>query len=257
MAAQRQTVAALEIGIGNGKVSSKDRSMVMLRIGCMLVIMGMLMSCTASTHDSPLSLELQLIMCAYVGDLEGVRELSGRVNVNAIAGRTFTKHIASQRWTALIAAACQKHLEIVIVLISKGADVNVDDGYGGTPLHYAIKSLEDPSSDEVALKLISAGANVATKVRAYIDGTSMVTPLHDAASIGHQRLVRALITAGADVNAQDSQGSTPLHRACRYSADLDIVKELLDARANPRMLDGEGHSPAHYCRNPAILDLLR
>lgn len=42
------------------------------------------------------------------------------------------------------------------------------------------------------------------------------TPLHSAVSAGHTAIVQALISGGADVNAANSSGQTPLHYAVSF-----------------------------------------
>jgi ankyrin repeat protein len=47
------------------------------------------------------------------------------------------------------------------------------------------------------------------------------SPLHAAAFMGYQDIVEILITKGnARVNSKDNQWLTPLHRACRSSAEV-------------------------------------
>jgi ankyrin repeat protein len=43
----------------------------------------------------------------------------------------------------------------------------------------------------------------------------LTTPLHEAAHKSSFEMVKVLIDAGADVNAQDADGETPLHKAIR------------------------------------------
>merc|ERR1712051_612932 len=45
------------------------------------------------------------------------------------------------------------------------------------------------------------------------------TPLHDATTCGRTEIARLLIKMGADVNAKDYKGSTPLRLARRYGKD--------------------------------------
>lgn len=55
--------------------------------------------------------------------------------------------------------------------------------------------------------------------------------LHEAARLGRTNMVRALIDAGADVNAADAKLQTPLHEAAR-EGHLTCVRALLEAGAS-------------------------
>jgi ankyrin repeat protein len=46
-------------------------------------------------------------------------------------------------------------------------------------------------------------------------------------------IVQTLISAGADVNALDPVGSSPLCKACAGKGNVIIIKSLLDAGADP------------------------
>ena len=73
--------------------------------------------------------------------------------------------------------------------------------------------------------LIEAGADLNAKEN---DGW---TALHLAACNGKLDCVKALIEAGADLNAKDNDGWTALHLAARYGK-LDCVKALIEAGAD-------------------------
>ena len=85
-------------------------------------------------------------------------------------------------------------------------------------------------------KLIAAGADVNAENR---DG---VTPLHWAASQRYHLGVKALIAASANVNTQSDAGSTPLHWALDR---LEIVLELITAGADVNIRDNSGNTPLH------------
>jgi len=68
------------------------------------------------------------------------------------------------------------------------------------------------------------------------------TPLHWAAEHGQYTIAQRLIANGADVNAPDQFGRTPLHAAVRYS---EMVVILLDAGADPNAVDIFGRTPLH------------
>ena len=63
--------------------------------------------------------------------------------------------------------------------------------------------------------------------------TGTITPLHQAAQAGDIDKVRILISEGADVNAKDEFGITPLHEAAQYEyGHKDVVELLVTKGAN-------------------------
>jgi len=106
--------------------------------------------------------------------------------------------------TALIAAVSQSKLEAVKLLIQRGADVNLVDRAGWSPLHFAVYF-----STETAVidALIAGGA----KLNAQNDRG--ITPLYFASITGHESQVKRLIAAGADRNVASKSGYTPLRVA--------------------------------------------
>lgn len=61
-----------------------------------------------------------------------------------------------------------------------------------------------------------------------------VTALHNAAVQGHERIALQLLDAGADVNALDWQGNTPVALAA-FAAQPKLVKLLLSRNADPNV----------------------
>jgi ankyrin repeat protein len=74
------------------------------------------------------------------------------------------------------------------------------------------------------------------------------TPLHCATWKGHQETVAALLDAGADVNAQNSNehwGTTPLHAAA-HANQAAIAQLLIDHGADVHAEDLNGKTPMHH-----------
>ena len=68
------------------------------------------------------------------------------------------------------------------------------------------------------------------------------TPLMEAASAGHNEIVKLLLSHNAEVNAQSSSGNTPLMYACAGGHE-DVVQMLLEAHANVEDHNENGHTP--------------
>jgi ankyrin repeat protein len=114
--------------------------------------------------------------------------------------------------TLLILAVSRKHTEatrkVIKALIENGANVEVHNDNGETPLYWAACSFfgEDP---ELVQFLINKGADVNRQ-----DNYSK-TPLHVVAMWGGLGIAQVLLNNGANVNAQDKVGDTPLDEAIR------------------------------------------
>jgi uncharacterized protein len=96
---------------------------------------------------------ISIIPASERGHVEVVRELLTRTNINV-------NHINNLGWTALLEAIVlsdggQAHQQIVQLLIDHGADVNLADKDGVTPLQYARKR----GFAEIEHILLKAGAH--------------------------------------------------------------------------------------------------
>ncbi len=78
--------------------------------------------------------------------------------------------------------------------------------------------------------------------------------LHVAAAGHRPKVARALLAAGADVNARNRRGAQPLHYAAdgkpdgttwNPDAQASTVGCLLEAGADPNAVDGRGVAPLH------------
>jgi ankyrin repeat protein len=97
---------------------------------------------------------------------------------------------------------------------------------------------------------LAGGADVNAK---NVDGW---TPLHEAAFGGRKEIVELLISNGADVNAKhDGFGTTPLHRAA-YRGHKEIVELLIGKGADVNAKNANGETPIDWAKGETA-DLLR
>lgn len=70
--------------------------------------------------------------------------------------------------------------------------------------------------------------------------------LHGAAALtGNPAIIRLLLDAGADANAVDDGGRTPLHEGAKNDNPV-VAVHLLAAGADPHALDNDGYTPLHH-----------
>ncbi|XP_037652107.1 kinase D-interacting substrate of 220 kDa B isoform X2 [Sebastes umbrosus] len=129
-------------------------------------------------------------------------------------------------WTALISAAKEGHIEVVRELLENKANLEHRDMGGWTALMWgAYKGRTD-----VIQLLLEKGANP------NITGQYSVYPIIWAAGRGHAEIVHLLLQHEAKVNCSDKYGTTPLIWAARRG-HYDSVMHLL---ANGADVDQEG-----------------
>jgi ankyrin repeat protein len=124
--------------------------------------------------------------------------------------------------TALHTAAAGKHTAVVEELLLQNCDYDRNSKVYGTVLH-VLSSAEpaSPELEEIALMLVDRGANIKLKDR------QLRTPLHEAARMGLERLtVKLLNIDNSNVNATDSGGNTALHHAA-IGGHAGIVQQLI------------------------------
>jgi ankyrin repeat protein len=113
-------------------------------------------------------------------------------------------------------------LEIVALLLRLGVDPNIQGRGDHTPLYCVANECASHEGPEIVRALVRAGADVNA-----CGGVTGATALHMAARRGHVETTRALLDSGAAVNARDRKGDTPLQRAinCRKNGVAQLLRE--------------------------------
>uniref|UniRef100_A0AAQ4QSN0 Euchromatic histone-lysine N-methyltransferase 2 n=1 Tax=Gasterosteus aculeatus aculeatus TaxID=481459 RepID=A0AAQ4QSN0_GASAC len=133
---------------------------------------------------------------AKLGNLEIVNMLleTGQVDVNAQD---------SGGWTPIIWSAEHKHVDVIKVLLNRGADVTISDKELNVCLHWAAYA----GNVEIAEMVLNSGCSLAS-VNMHGD-----TPLHIAAREGYLECVTLFLSRGADIDIVNREGDTPLSLA--------------------------------------------
>ena len=231
--------------------------------------------------------DISLHKAAENGNIEAVKQhIAAGTDVNAKLGRGYT---------ALQFAAHGGHKGIAQLLIAAGADVNAKDDDGDTPIDEAIINDETETADllrkhggktgegipvphidsnpavwaEAVKQAIADGADVnSQKDEVY---GSENAPLHYAVGWDLTETIELLIANGANVNAQEKRGFTPLdfaesktaallrkhggktrkqlpaisvHDAAR-AGNIKAVKQYLAAGTNVNAKSNDGTTPLH------------
>jgi hemoglobin len=153
--------------------------------------------------------------------------------------------------TLLHAAAAAGRIALVELLLHLGAQPDVKDGGGHTALYSAANECKIPDGAQVVRLLVQAGAGPNA-----CDGVKHCTALHMAARRGNVEIAEALLDCGAQIEARDSLGDTPLRRA--VNCDKTAVAALLLARGADRRSKGsKALTPMSAARSLAMKRVLQ
>ncbi|XP_071538837.1 transient receptor potential cation channel subfamily A member 1 homolog [Panulirus ornatus] len=148
----------------------------------------------------------------------------------------------------LCEAVTSKDFQLCQKLLADGENVDyIDDENGSTLLHILAKkySKQETRAQKIPALLLQHGANVNAKDK---DGN---TPLHIAAREGKQDLCAILLehqkTDGASpkVNIKNKKSMTPMHYAAQQG-QIQVVELLIKEGANPSIKDNQKYFPLHH-----------
>jgi cytohesin len=210
----------------------------------------------ASKPEPPTAKAPDISIHVLEGNIEAVKKhLASGADVNAKTKFT--------RTTLLHTASLLNRMEIAELLIIAGYEVNAKDADGTTPLDIAIRRYNSKMADllrkhggkygslytavrakdlEGVNELLTAGANVNEKVLGGLTPLDWsrskeidhllrkhggkYSSIHYAVAAGDVEAVKQHLAAGADVNAKDEDGQTPLDRAVKFNVTTEIADLL-------------------------------
>ncbi|XP_043920120.1 death-associated protein kinase 1 [Protopterus annectens] len=131
----------------------------------------------------------------------------------------------------LIAAGCGNN-QMLELLLSKGAQIDVQDKSGSNAVYWASRH-----GHVETLKFLNT-----KKCPLNVKDKSGETALHVAARYGNVDVIQYLCYIGADANVQDREEETPLHCAA-WHGYFPVAKALCEANCNVNIRNKEGESP--------------
>ncbi|MCT4624096.1 MAG: ankyrin repeat domain-containing protein [Schleiferiaceae bacterium] len=154
---------------------------------------------------------------AYIGDTELFKKVNKKVALsNKVDGVTDTP---------LHTAVLGGNKEIILTLAEKGADFSAQNKDGQTPIHLAAQNPNYKSTHRDIDNIIEVIPELSPVLD--IPDAKGKTALHYAAERGDLKTVGSLIEKGADPNALDNQGKTPLASVPKNATE--VQKKLVDA----------------------------
>ena len=156
--------------------------------------------------------------------------------------------------TLLFEAVRREKIWAVNLLLEKGADVQARNEFGETTLYEAVQD----GQESMVKMLLDHDRRIVTAVL-----PRWSSMLYYAMSMGNLTIVEMIIKAGADIDAQNSLGDTPLHCSMyKYlpGHTFNIVSLLLASGAQVNIKNNVGETSLHFAirhgRSEAVQMLL-
>ena len=218
---------------------------LMARIMAMLLIGILATNVAAQTPPSvdQIAAYEGLHRAAHEGDIVSIIQLAAagaNLNIRDAAGRT-PAHVA----------AFASNDEALRALAGAGADMNALEDRAYDVLTIASVA-NDPDMVELALEL----GNRADLITSVYDGTALIAAAH----LGHQEVVRRLITGGAPLDHVNNLGWTALIEAVVLGDGgpnhVETVRALVSAGADRMITDSAGITPLAHAETRGFTDMV-
>ena len=152
--------------------------------------------------------------------------------------------------TPLSLAAQNGYIDVILLLLKNGANVNAQDGNGNTALHYAVEQelesvvswlIEQGAANGIVNKNSETAEDIAIRTgqgkvaqqisECHTVEEQRITSLFLAAAHNQKDVVERLLKHGGGVNTRDKDGNTPLHHAVKNGHE-EMVETLVSHGAH-------------------------
>ena len=194
---------------------------------------------------------------ARAGDVEGVKWHLEKMGGKEAIDRKDGVGAASLSWAAGLG-----RFEVVEYLLKNGADVNITNREGRTPLDDSLTPLDEQGAEFIAnIFRVEVDPDVVNEMKPKIaellrkNGGKSGSQLKKSGDIwaaargGDVEALKAQVKAGADIDKKDQFATTPLHWAVALGKTA-AVKYLLSQGADVNLANNEGVTPLDETYKP-------
>ena len=189
--------------------------------------------------EPPIKMDNDQFVSYVKANLATIERDTTNMNMFLVCGKDYLNTPNSKGNTALSVAVNKKNPVMVKYLLNRGADISIkSEQLGLSPLEDAA-SRQDSLSEVILRMLIDA------QKQKDPDLLNIGIALHLAARYGHVKNVELLVENGANMNAKNLEGFTPLHEAAKEGRK-PVIEYLISKKVDLNPLDRDGYTPTDW-----------
>lgn len=174
--------------------------------------------------------------------------------IDSVKQNPDTKDMSAKNYP-IASAILTGNLELAKMLLAAGANLNIQNDKGLTPLMLVMGSLEAAQQDQ-AKESIRGIVRFVLQNGAKIDATDNKGQTAIFYAVGQQDIptIDLLLTAGADINHKNNAGETAIFMPAK-DGNIELVKTLLQKGAFAKVRNKQGTTPAMYAVQSGYMDI--
>ena len=198
---------------------------------------------TSNKRQLPLEEDISYLFDAISdGNIDNIEEsikLVSDINIKNSDGLTLLHYVIHMISESTKKNDNKKYYDIFILLLTYGANPNINNAAGDTPFALACYY----GLEELVIFMINKSL-----VDINLKNPNGYTPLYSAILSGNLHIVKHLLDNGADLHIKNSINQNALHILCKGPQDkyMDIAHLLLDYGVDVNAVDDSGNAPLVY-----------